>query len=335
MAKVLRATIRLGVCARHYHPRVSSSKFFAERKVNIIDAGICDGQPLAGVSYGPSALRSGGMIEKIRKLGWKVNDMGPCDFSKTQIDWDAERSQWEHNALIVGTKNRILCETIKSTPADQFQMVLGGDHSIALGSIAGILSIRPNTGVLWLDAHADINTPESSPSGNIHGMPVSFLMKLIDPSSVPGMEWLEGIPRLDPKRICYVGLRDVDDGEAQIIHDMGIQAYTMEDVDRYGIGRVMDHALNYLSPYRRFPIHMSVDIDAVDPVTAPSTGTAVLGGLTYRESHYCLEQMARSGCLTSMDLVEVNPALSNTEGAKKTIQMGIGLLLTALGKHVL
>lgn len=183
-----------------------------------------------------------------------------------------------------------------------FPLTLGGDHSIGAGSLAGILKIRPNTGVIWVDAHADINTPEMSESGNMHGMPVGLLMNGVggDPSKIPGFEWLGSEDmkdaRLDSSAIVYIGLRDVDTKEREVLREKGIKTFTMFDVDKYGIGGVMEQTLDYLlKDDKDRPIHLSYDIDAVDPILAPATGTAVRGGLTYREAHYVAEATARSG----------------------------------------
>eukprot|EP00735_Rhodelphis_limneticus_P015445 TRINITY_DN969_c0_g1::TRINITY_DN969_c0_g1_i1::g.16053::m.16053 TRINITY_DN969_c0_g1::TRINITY_DN969_c0_g1_i1::g.16053 ORF type:complete len:425 (-),score=130.98,sp/P05089/ARGI1_HUMAN/42.50/5e-78,Arginase/PF00491.16/7.3e-68 TRINITY_DN969_c0_g1_i1:322-1551(-) len=325
------------------------SRFISSKTVSMVDAGICHGQPLAGVSLAPQALRNGGLLEQILELGWTINDSGALEFAADEFSGSKDKellakskelpnfgvSMIKH-AEIVGWKNRILYEKIRSLPPGDFHITLGGDHCIALGSIAGLLTHRPDMGVLWLDAHADINTPYTSSSGNIHGMPVSFLMKLFPPENVPGFEWMKDAPRLDPKKIVYVGLRDLDEAERRIIYKMGIKAFSMEDIDRIGIGAVMEQAIAYLSPYGLHPIHLSYDIDVVDPVVAPSTGTAVVGGLTYREAHYALERVARSECLSSIDLVEVNPDLASTaDDSARTVQMGLRLLLAGLGKRIL
>ena len=232
----------------------------------------------------------------------------------------------------------------------RFPIVLGGDHSIAIGTLAGTLRARPNIGVIWVDAHADLNTPETSESGNMHGMPVGLLMQGLvkDYNSIPGLEWISSPssdndnggmiqqPLLNPDSIVYVGLRDVDAAEREIIHEKNIKAFTMHDIDRYGIGTVMDMALKHLldkDPNR--PIHLSYDIDAVDPLLAPATGTSVRGGLTYREAHYVAEAVAKSGNLTSIDMVEINPTLSDGEGSRETVEIGLGLLTSLMGKSII
>jgi arginase len=221
-----------------------------------------------------------------------------------------------------------------------FPLILGGDHSIAIGSLSGILRVRPDTGVLWIDAHADLNTPDISESGNMHGMPIGLLMDGVsDPSRdppIPGLEWMSGGPRLPPDSIVYVGLRDVDPEERKLIEKLGILAFTMHEIDRYGIGHVMDLALHHLLDRDGSrPLHMSYDIDAIDPLLAPATGTAVRGGLTYREAHYVAEAAARSGNLFSAEIVELNPTLSHEGGAAETIELGLQIITSMLGKSII
>lgn len=179
----------------------------------------------------------------------------------------------------------------------------------------------------------DINTPQVSESGNIHGMPVAFLMRLIDPLKYPGWEWLAKVPPLRPQQIVYIGLRDVDAAERIILKDLGITCFSMQHVDKYGIGRVMEMTMDHLHGR---PIHCSYDIDGVDPAIAPSTGTAVRGGLTFREAHYLVEAISESGNLGSLDMVEVNPELgSSPEDARHTVDMGLALISSALGSRIL
>jgi len=193
-----------------------------------------------------------------------------------------------------------------------------------------------------VDAHADINTPETTESGNIHGMPVGIMMKGLMEShhSLPGFEWLDQevykTCRLNPDSIVYIGLRDVDRGERRILRDLNIKTLTMYDIDHYGIGKVMEMALDHLlRSDRNRPIHLSYDIDAVDPSHAPATGTTVRGGLTYREAHFVAEKVAASGNLASADMVELNPTLSNGMGSRETIELGLGLLTSLMGKSII
>jgi len=219
----------------------------------------------------------------------------------------------------------------------RFVLTLGGDHSIAIGTISGTAkATRERLGrdiaVIWVDAHADINTPETSGSGNIHGMPVAFLTGLAKEEKKDVFGWIQDDQRISVKKLVYIGLRDVDRGEKKILRENGIKAFSMHDIDRYGIGKVMDMALGWIGSDT--PIHLSFDIDALDPMWAPSTGTAVRGGLTLREGDFIAECVAETGSLIALDLVEVNPSLE-TQGAHETIRAGCSIVRCALGDTLL
>lgn len=278
------------------------------------------GQPLSGTELGPKAIRACKLQQTVEDLGWRYVDRG--DVTIPVPNTEDDQGVPMRNATAVGGGNRAAYESVYSAAREgHFVLSLGGDHSIACGTVAGVLAARPATGVVWVDAHADINTPSISPSGNLHGMPLAFLLRLIRNEQMPaGWDWLAATPALHPSRLVYIGLRDLDAGEKKLIRDLNITAYTMSDIDRYGIGRVMEMTLSHLSKPSTTsqhaggggayaPIHLSFDIDAVDPTIAPSTGTAVPGGLNYREAHYLCESLAESGLLGSMDMVEVNPLL--------------------------
>jgi arginase len=258
--------------------------------------------------------------------------------SKTPINENATFKGNAKNNLLVGQGTQILADLVEEKLLEgRFPLILGGDHSIGIGSLAGVLRARPNTGVIWVDAHADLNTPGISESGNMHGMPVGLLMEGVAPTeTIPGFEWLKDGPRLQPDSIVYVGLRDVDPEERELIQSLGIAAYTMHEIDRYGIGQVMEMALGHLlakDPNR--PLHLSYDIDAVDPILAPATGTTVRGGLNFREAHYVAEAVAVSGNLASADIVELNPTLSHEEGAAETVDLGLQIITSFMGKSII
>jgi len=219
----------------------------------------------------------------------------------------------------------------------RFVLTLGGDHSIAIGTISGTAkAIRERLGremaVIWVDAHADINTPETSDSGNIHGMPVAFLTGLASDKPDAPFGWLKDEHRVSVKKLVYIGLRDVDRGEKKILRENGIKAFSMHDIDRHGIGKVMDMALGWIGSDT--PIHLSLDIDALDPRFAPSTGTAVRGGLTLREGDFIAECVHETGSLVALDLVEVNPSLEEA-GAAETVRSGVSIVRCALGDTLL
>lgn len=212
-------------------------------------------------------------------------------------------------------------------------MTLGGDHSLAMGTIAGTKRKYPNAGVVWVDAHADINTPLTTESGNLHGCPVSFLLGLDGCDVEPFNKWLK--PCLKPEDIVYIGLRDIDDAEKKILKENNIKTFTMHHVDKHGIGKVMELALQYINPSRDRPLHLSFDVDALDPTVAPSTGTPVRGGLTFREGHYITEVVAETGCLVALDIMEVNPSLLDPRSVEMTVAAGCSLTRASLGETLL
>ena len=331
---------------------------------SVIGAPMCAGQRKSGVDLGPKQLRDAGLIDNIKNLGWLVNDYGDLNFpsiskakyqeplikSTTNTTADDNNDIEEYipgrvprNSTIVGNSLEVIYNSISHAHKQKsFVLTLGGDHSIGAATVLSVLSHRPQTGIIWVDAHADINTPETSNTGNLHGMPIALAMKLCDRESVPGMSWMKGKPILDPKQIVYIGLRDLDPGERRFIRNLGIKAFTMHEVDKYGIGEVMRQTFKHLSlPNGEIrPLHLSYDIDACDPAIAPATGTLVRGGFSFREAHYIAEAAASTGCLGSMDLVEVNASLmpktyEENESADMTVQLGVALISSAMGSRIL
>jgi arginase len=313
------------------------------------------GQPFVGTDTGPEMLRNKGLREKLTKLGWRVEDMPDLNFHADSLlkgnnsGDDAPPSPsllmdppHAKNCVLVGRGCSILADMVENKlQQGLFPLIVGGDHSIGLGSLTGILRVRPDTGIIWVDAHADLNTPHTSASGNFHGMPLGLLMdhppespaQNFDFSTLPGFDFLDNDgPRISPQQLVYIGLRDVDPTERIWIQRLGIKAFTMTDIDHLGIGRVMDKALEHL---KGRPLHLSYDIDSVDPLLAPATGTAVRGGLTYREAHFVAEYVAQSGDLASAEIVEVNPSLSNRDGANETVELGLQLITSFMGKSII
>lgn len=288
------------------------------------------GQPRGGVEYGPQVLRAEGVISSLEELGWDMKDLGdlelpaqPAHESECTVQGRVKNPSW------VGSVTKALADaTEQIVERDHFPLILGGDHSIAVGTVAGMARQFPNLGVIWVDAHADINTSGSTPSGNLHGMPVSFLMGLTPP--VKGFEWLDmDNPPLGLDQLVYIGLRDLEKAEMKFLREHSIKCFDMHDVDRLGIGTVMDNAIKIMGAR---PIHLSFDIDALDPREAPSTGTAVRGGLTFREGTYICEYVHDTGNLVSMELVEVNPSLGSDADVRLTVKSAISMLRCALGE---
>lgn len=307
------------------------------------------GQPKAGTELAPAAMRAAGLQAALTTLGWRYSDVGDVQLSapaSAQSDAGASSGTMRHGETVGLGNESIHRAAHKSAASGNFVLTLGGDHSVAMGSISGIMRARPDLRVVWVDAHADINTPEVSTSGNVHGMPVSFLCRLFDPSRYPGYQWLSQAPKLELSKIVYIGLRDVDAAERKLIKSLGVRAYTMHEIDRFGIGKVMEMALDHVLKPSGFsdaaptsrgqaPLHLSFDIDAVDPTVAPSTGTAVPGGLNYREAHYVCEACAETGLLGSMDMVEVNPQLVPGQGGIATVTAAVQFIGSALGRTIL
>jgi len=312
------------------------------KTVSVIGAPLSWGQPLAGTDHGPQLLRNEGLLTCLTGLEWRVENQGDLQFDIPQ-----ETDPSPDPKLIGGNAKNCYCvgkglgkiydKVLEAHQNGNFALTLGGDHSVAAGSVAATIEHRPETGIIWVDAHGDLNTPATSPSGNMHGMPLGLLLGLCDTSTLPGFEWLADTPMLRPDQIVFVGLRDLDGPERDVIRTMGIRAYTMQHVDKWGIGKVMDMAINHFrgSDGSLPPLHLSYDIDAVDPEQAPATGTVVRGGFNFREAHYIAEAVSETGMLGSMDLVEVNPMLTAGKEAELTCQLGMALIASAMGSRIL
>lgn len=276
-----------------------------------------------GVDMGPSAMRLAKLDSTLAALGHRLVDLGNV-------------AQPVPEALAIGPTLpyveaialacRQTFEALHATPAGTFPITLGGDHSISMGSIAGVAQVG-RTAVLWIDAHADLNTPETSPSGNIHGMPLAHLLGYGDPRL---LEIWGGGACVKPEDVVLIGIRSLDEGERALIRELGITTYTMKDIDRLGIARVAEAALDQLAAVPR--LHVSFDADVLDPSVAPGVGTPVAGGLSYREAHLLMELLADAKRVTSLDLVEVNPIL---DVQNRTAQMMVEMAASLLGKKIL
>ncbi|KAG6814560.1 hypothetical protein H0H92_000088 [Tricholoma furcatifolium] len=274
----------------------NKSRFIAEPKT---------AAPRPGVDKGPIHLVEAGLIDQISDLGWKVKFDGHHQFEEVNAVNDPPIGILKNPRLVSK-----VCQAVATAVGDharngELPVTLGGDHSLAMGTVSGTLSVHPDACLIWIDAHADINTLESTESGNIHGMPVSFLLGI--GGQVPEYSWVK--PLLTADRLVYIGLRDVDSGEKRILRENNIKAFSMHEVDKYGIGKVVEMALDHVNPNRDRPIHLSFDVDALDPSVAPSTGTPVRGGLTFREGHYICEAIYETGLLVALDLMASNQVL--------------------------
>jgi len=301
--------------------------------IAIVGCPFSGGQPRKGVDNGPTHLIQAGLVERLTDLGLKVEFDGHLKFEKFLAEQEISTGILK-NPRLVSRVCQSVAETVQGhIKQGRLPVMIGGDHSLGMGTVSGTLSQYPDAGVIWVDAHADINTAASTLSGNIHGMPVSFLLGLPGNEGVKEFGWLK--PLLKPERLVYIGLRDVDPAERQIIKENGIKAFSIHEVDRYGIGKVMEMALDHINPGRNRPIHLSFDVDALDPSVAPSTGTPVRGGLTFREGHYVCEAIHETGLMVALDLVEVNPSLKDELSAKQTVAVGCSLVSAALGETLL
>ena len=272
-----------------------------------------------GVDMGPSALRYARLLEQLEDLGYTVEDLGDVPVSLAR----ASRRRGRGLAYLeeIRAAALVLKERLAALPEGVFPIVLGGDHSLSMGSVAGAARGR-RVGVVWVGAHADFNTPETSPSGNVHGMPLAVLSGLGHPRLT------EVFRAVDPKDVVLVGVRSLDPGEKRLLKEAGVRVYTMHEVDRLGVARIAEEVLKHL---QGLPLHVSLDADVLDPTLAPGVGTPVPGGLTYREAHLLMEILAESGRVQSLDLVEVNPILDERN---RTAEMLVGLALSLLGKRI-
>lgn len=292
-----------------------------------------------GVDAAPMALLEAGLTEQLQDdLEYDIHYDNQVHHYQDRIPAEDPpfRGMKQPRAVCAVTK-QLSQQVYEHAREGRFVLTLGGDHSIAIGTIAGTArAMRERMGreiaVIWVDAHADINTPEVSYSGHIHGMPLAFLTGLAKEKPGNPLGWLEDDQKISVKKLVYIGLRDVDRAEKKILRDNGIKAFSMNDVDRHGIGKVMDMALGWIGSDT--PIHLSFDIDALDPMWAPSTGTAVRGGLTLREGDFIAECVHETGSLIALDLVEVNPSLEQ-QGAAETVRAGLSIIRCALGDTLL
>ncbi len=286
-------------------------------KLSLVGVSMDLGAGTAGVSLGPAALRYAGVVERLQNIGYDVKDEGDIVANK-HANAVTEGTHLK-NLGEVARVNGLLCERVDAVMKDgRFPLVIGGDHSIAIGTISGVLQHKKNLGVIWFDAHGDINTAETSPSGNIHGMPVAVLLG-------HGHESLTAIggedAKIKPENIVFIGCRDLDGGERKMLKEFGITVFTMHEIDRYGMTEVMNRAIKIASESTD-GIHVSFDVDSMDPVHAIGTGTRVPGGMTYRESHLALEMIAETGKVVSAEFVEVNPIIDvKNQTAKTTVEL--------------
>ncbi|XP_061732024.1 arginase-1 [Nerophis ophidion] len=318
----LRQLVRL--LHHHHHHR-------GARSAGIIGAPFAKGQPRVGVDRGPDVIRAAGLVHKLQAQGCVVKDYGNVDFEDVVLDEMVGRVKC---VRAVGSANQRLSKAVQAVKRDgHTSVMLGGDHSLAIGSIHGHAAAVGELSVVWVDAHADINTPLTTPTGNMHGQPVSHLLHELRSKipALPNFSWLKSC--VHAKDLVYIGLRDLDPEEHYILKMLGVKVFSMTQVDRLGVARVMEETCDFLSDRVKKPIHLSYDVDAIDPSVTPATGTPVVGGLTYREGIYIAEHLSQTGLLSGVDMVEVNPLRGRTDQeVQSTTGTAVDLLLACFGR---
>ncbi|MBT2687662.1 arginase [Bacillus sp. ISL-47] len=298
------------------------------QKLSIIGMPMDLGQMRRGVDMGPSAIRYAGVNERLKSLFEEIHDQGDIAIGRPEVQVDPESNL--RNLDLIAEKTEKLSEEVdKAIEAGSFPLVLGGDHSIAIGTLAGVSKHYKNLGVIWYDAHGDLNTAETSPSGNIHGMPLAVSLGI-------GHSLLTNVggygPKVKPENIVIIGARSLDEGERELIKEKGIKVYTMHEIDRLGMTKVMEESITYLKERNTDGVHLSLDLDGLDPHDAPGVGTPVIGGISYRESHLAMEMLAEAQIITSAEFVEVNPILDDKN---KTATVAVALMGSLFGEKLL
>ncbi|GMA61243.1 arginase [Alicyclobacillus fastidiosus] len=286
------------------------------------------GQGRRGVDMGPSAIRYAGLSAALERLGYKVEDLGNINVPTPEMKEQNQNTKLRYLHEVTEVANN-LCGMVSQVVSEgHLPIILGGDHSIAIGSLAGMAQANTNFGVIWFDAHGDMNTEQTTPSGNIHGMPLAVSLgyghdELV---TIGGLK-----QKVKPENVVLVGIRSIDEDEARLIREAGIRCYTMAEIDRRGMAQVMAEAIE-IATNGTDGIHLSLDLDSLDPMFAPGVGTPVYGGVTYREGHLAMEMLAASDSLVSVDVVEVNPILDEHN---RTAIMAVELVESLFGKTVL
>ena len=299
--------------------------------IAIIGAPLDLGQGRRGVDMGPSALRVANLNGRIALLGYEVEDLGNVEVALAETAPEGN-IRAKYLPEIAASCKRLAAAVGQALARGRLPLALGGDHSVAIGTTGGVSAhFRSQTqkvGIVWLDAHADMNTPESSPSGNVHGMPLACIVGL-GPRELTHLSGFA--PMVDPRHAVIVGLRDVDQMEKPHVRESGVRAFTMRDIDERGLRAVMEEAIRLASDGTA-GFHLSLDMDFVDPQDAPGVGTPVRGGATYREAHLAMEMICDSGRMVSMEVVEVNPVIDEVN---RTADLAVELVMSGLGKRIL
>ncbi|MBX3062927.1 MAG: arginase [Anaerolineae bacterium] len=285
------------------------------------------GQSRRGVDMGPSAVRYAGLKERIQRLSCEVDDDGNLIVPVVEeIPDQVDETNAHHLHAVVQVCNDLYQRAVDSIKTADFSIFLGGDHSMSVGSVSGVAT-QGKVGVIWVDAHADYNTPKTSPSGNVHGMPMAALLG-DEPKELADIGHAGA--KLQPQQVVMIGIRNLDAPERQRLIDSGITIHTMTDIDEHGVGQITRRTLEHFANYDH--IHVSLDMDSLDPEFAPGVGTPIPGGLTYREAHLLMEILHSSGKVRSMDIVEINPILDNRN---RTAELAVELAASLLGQRII
>jgi arginase len=301
------------------------------KTVGILGVPLAFGQSMLGVELGPAATRVAGLTSAIGKLGYEVNDRGDLRVERPRT-YPRNGEQLKYLNEVFTTCTALAAETEKIVEAGELPITIGGDHSIAIGSLSGVAKAfgkrGQKLGLIYLDAHADMNTPETTPSGNIHGMPLAVLLG----HGAPELLGIGGHgAKFEVETCAHVGARDLDVGERELIKQLGIRFFTMREIDERGLNVCIDEAIAIASKGTD-GFAVTFDVDVLDPGDAPGSGTLVRGGFTYREAHLAMEKIADSGGMRSLEVVEINTALDVNN---RTAELGVELILSALGKTIL
>jgi arginase len=298
-----------------------------QQPISVIGMPMDLGQGRRGVDMGPSAIRYAQLHAALKALGYEIEDLGDIQVpSPESIDIGDQHLKFL--SAICDVNETLANAVLDVIKRKRFPLVLGGDHSMAIGTIAGVAKRYNHLGLIWYDAHGDLNTGETSPSGNIHGMPLAASLGIghSDLIRVGGYT-----PKVKPENVVLIGIRELDKGEQDIAREMGLKVFTMHEIDRLGLARVMEEAL-YIVGKGTDGVHLSFDLDGLDPKDAPGVGTPVHGGITYRESHLALEMMSEAQIITSAEFVEVNPILDRQN---RTAEVAVALISSLFGKKII
>jgi arginase len=300
-------------------------------RITIIGAPLDLGQGRRGVDMGPSAMRVANLNSRLASLGYEVKDLGNVPVEQAEASPEGHPHA-KYLPQIAASCRRLATMVGETLSSGNLPLVLGGDHSVAVGTVSGVSEYfrrhNQKVGLVWLDAHADMNTPDSSPSGNVHGMPLACIVGMGPPELTDLFDFK---PKVAPCSAVIVGLRDVDQMEKPHVRESGVRAFTMRDIDERGLRSVMEEAIR-LACDGTAGFHLSLDMDFVDPQHAPGVGTPVRGGVTYREAHLALEMIGDTGRMLSMEVVEVNPVIDEVN---RTADLAVELVMSGMGKRIL